>query len=318
MTKIFSLILILVSLKSFASLETYEKKVSNGSVTFVKDSSMSAEDFSKSNYALKPDPAWLQTNYPLTMDQRKALSSNDFLNMTQEEIDQVYIRLSSGPIRPGDYQGTVVQRIELVKQLKEKFMTKYKGIEMFGQAVCGDRDIVECLAEMIWKGKRIYKPDSSTCRDSSKQTCEYLLKNALDPILAKGIQFAISPLFSPLLPENWLSPTLSSFYGMPRNMLFPAKVYCGQSLFDHRKESVIIDYAYGDDFKPFIKGIDDLAGREFMNIRDEVRMIRPGLYLGRAYTNKIFLLNFVLYNPDHDTGSGDLPKDQCFNGTTTR
>src|SRR4051812_26210170 len=104
MKTIFSLILILVSVKSLAAFETYERKITNGSVTFVKDSSMSAEDFSKSSYELKPDPAWLQTNYPLTLDQRKALTSDDFLTMTQEEIDQIYIRLSSGPIRPGDYR----------------------------------------------------------------------------------------------------------------------------------------------------------------------------------------------------------------------
>ena len=27
-------------------------------------------------------------------------------------------------------------------------------------------------------------------------------------------------------------------------------------------------------------------------------MVRPGFYLGRAYVNKIFLLNFTLYNED--------------------
>ena len=43
---------------------------------------------------------------------------------------------------------------------------------------------------------------------------------------------------------------------------------------------------------------DALAGRNGLRIRDEIRMIRPGFYLGRAYANKIFLLNFILYNSE--------------------
>ena len=39
-----------------------------------------------------------------------------------------------------------------------------------------------------------------------------------------------------------------------------------------------------------------LAGREGLEIRDEIRMVRPGFYLGRAYIKKVFALNFTLYN----------------------
>ena len=31
-------------------------------------------------------------------------------------------------------------------------------------------------------------------------------------------------------------------------------------------------------------------------MRDEIRMIRPGFYLGRAYLGGAFALNFTLYN----------------------
>ena len=31
---------------------------------------------------------------------------------------------------------------------------------------------------------------------------------------------------------------------------------------------------------------DALAGRNGLRIRDEIRMIRPGFYLGRAYANQ--------------------------------
>ena len=41
---------------------------------------------------------------------------------------------------------------------------------------------------------------------------------------------------------------------------------------------------------------DKLAGREGLLIRDEIRMVRPGFYLGRAYMGESFLLNFTVYN----------------------
>jgi len=50
-------------------------------------------------------------------------------------------------------------------------------------------------------------------------------------------------------------------------------------------------------------------------------MIRPGFYLGRAYLDHAFILNFTLYNKDIDQKStpefvktGDVPQD-CFVGT---
>jgi hypothetical protein len=43
---------------------------------------------------------------------------------------------------------------------------------------------------------------------------------------------------------------------------------------------------------------DSLGGRKGLRIRDEIRMVRPGFYLGRAYMNRIFGLNFTLYNAE--------------------
>ena len=81
-------------------------------------------------------------------------------------------------------------------------------------------------------------------------------------------------------------------------LLFPAKIYCGQSLLDARRESVIVDYSYNDDIDGYRKSPDSLAGRGGLRIRDEIRMVRPGLYLGRAYANRAFLLNFTLFNAE--------------------
>ena len=86
--------------------------------------------------------------------------------------------------------------------------------------------------------------------------------------------------------------------GKDQWLLFPARLYCGQSLLDSRRESVIIDYFYTDEIPAIASGPDYLAGPRGLQVRDEIRMVRPGFYLGRAYIGKIFLLNFILYNKE--------------------
>jgi hypothetical protein len=107
-------------------------------------------------------------------------------------------------------------------------------------------------------------------------------------------------------------------------LLFPAKLYCGQSLLDGRRESIIIDYAYNDDLPGYQERPDALVGRNGLAIRDEIRMIRPGLYLGRAYANKVFLLNFILYNAEvaeagrDGFARGDEVAEDCWVGEQQR
>ena len=61
-----------------------------------------------------------------------------------------------------------------------------------------------------------------------------------------------------------------------------------------------------------------------MRVRDEIRMVRPGFYLGRAYVNRLFLLNFTLYNADvADAGaaafnSGKPITEDCWPGEQMR
>jgi hypothetical protein len=86
--------------------------------------------------------------------------------------------------------------------------------------------------------------------------------------------------------------------GRKVGLLFPAKLYCGQSLLDSRRESVIIDYFFGDEIDGYLPEFDYIAGPDGLQIRDEIRMVRPGFYLGRAYLGKIFLLDFTLYKQD--------------------
>ena len=97
-------------------------------------------------------------------------------------------------------------------------------------------------------------------------------------------------------------------------LLFPAKLYCGQSLLDSRRESIIIDRLHRRDFRLPRDARQDGRSRRFRGA-DEIRMIRLAFYLGRAYIDRAFVVNFVLYNEEHDKGrQGSLHEDRCSAG----
>jgi hypothetical protein len=96
-------------------------------------------------------------------------------------------------------------------------------------------------------------------------------------------------------------------------LLFPADLYCGESLYDPRRESVIIDYADTDQIEGYVEEIDHLAGRDALAIRDEIRMVRPGFYLGRAYARGRLLLTFTLYQ-EEAAAAGGTPAEECRTG----
>ncbi len=328
MKTILSALVILAGSASQAAFQVYNQTMISGkTVSFVtlKDGTAKGMDralFSKLPANQKPDQALLQNQYPLTEQERNAITAEDIKRMTQEEIDQLYIRLESGPIIPGAYNGSVVQNSELAKDIKKSAYTKIAGdfpaLGMFAKLFCSNRDPVECLAETIWSGKRIYPQNAEG---------EYMLRNAIEYATYASVQTLTG---NPLNTVGQLFGNITDVLGITKDkvadkvifpgtnkisaMIFPAHVYCGQSLLDHRRESVIIDYAWGKSFEPYNKDVDILAGPGYLNIRDEVRMIKPGLYLGRAYTNKIFLLNFVLQNSE----PVGVAANACFDGKSTR
>ncbi|MES1165640.1 MAG: hypothetical protein ABUR63_07785 [Verrucomicrobiota bacterium] len=220
------------------------------------------------DYQTKPDFARLEHDLPLSRSELASLSPADFNRMTQEQIDQIYARLTAGPIPDGAYEGSIV-------------FAKGGGLKRAGEILGGVNGLgvrllatkLDFLGEAIWKGKVFYR-DKMVLRNLIRD--RMLLKAAL------GLE-----------PDGFMKTT---FDGKDAWLLFPAKLYCGQSLLDSRRESLIIDYAFTDEIEGYRENPDYLAGRRGLQVRDEVRMIRPGLYLGRAYLGRVFALNFTLYN----------------------
>ena len=240
----------------------------------------SLSDIDNPTQAFHVDLARVEEELPLTRAQLGALGPENLVALEQEEVDQLYARLAAGPIPDGAYLGDLF--FARGESMAPRLQEILGGLE--GRVAAEKIELAEGAGRALWKGKMFYRD-------------ERVLRNFIEDFRTlEGLVDDPGALEKAEVPrEGWLShvmPTTDVW------LLFPAKLYCGQSLLDGRRESVIIDYAYNDDLPGYQANPDALAGRNGLRVRDEIRMVRPGLYLGRAYVNKIFLLNFVLYNEE--------------------
>ena len=235
------------------------------------------------------DFAQVEQDYPLARTDLAKLTPANLKTLNQEEIDQIYGRLTAGPIPDGPFEGDLFFARGDEGELRPRLEEILGGVA--GRIKGRKIELLENVGRTLWRGKMFYRD-------------ERILRNFIEDL---------APL-RPLIDD----PDAVAKAELPRRsllrlvrptttvwLLFPAKLYCGQSLLDGRRESIIIDYFYTDELPGYQASPDGLAGRGGLRVRDEIRMIRPGFYLGRAYANRIFLLNFTLYNPDIAEDQGE-------------
>jgi hypothetical protein len=220
------------------------------------------------SYDKKPDFAAVEHDFPLSMDELAKLTPGNLRNFSQEELDQIYARLAAGPIPDGAFDGDLV--FPKGASGDRRLAEIVGGLPGFAVELKLHR--VEELGRTLWKGKVFYRN-------------ERVLRNRIEDLT----------LLKPIV-DDPASVQKITVDGSDQWLLFPAKLYCGQSLLDSRRESIIIDYFFTDEIPGYREKPDFLAGRNGLAVRDEIRMVRPGFYLGRAYVGKVFLLNFFLYN----------------------
>lgn len=220
-------------------------------------------------YAQKPDFAEVEHRLPLSVAQLQSLTPENITRFDQEQIDQIYARLSAGPIPDGAFDGGLVFPRG---QSGDRRLSEIVG-GLGGMAVEWKTVKLEDLARALWKGKVFYRD-------------QRLLRNRIED----------TRLLQPLVGSDMSGIPKTTVDGKDQWLLFPARLYCGQSLLDGRRESIIIDYAFSDALPGYREKPDFLAGRNGLQVRDEIRMVRPGFYLGRAYVGRVFLLDFTLYN----------------------
>jgi hypothetical protein len=228
------------------------------------------------------DMARVEHEFPLSRQDRMKITPENLQALSQEQVDQIYGRLTAGPIPDGQYSGKLFFERGYNK-LRTRLGEIFGGPE--GRLIGIKTELLEKFGSHLWKGKVFFR-DQRVLRNMIQD--DLALWRLIDNPL--GVMTTTIPRSGPL---REFFPTTDRVW-----LLFPAKLYCGQSLLDSRRESVIVDYHFADDIEGYRARPDSLAGRGGLRIRDEIRMVRPGFYLGRAYANRMFLLNFTLSNPD--------------------
>lgn len=212
----------------------------------------------------------LENRHPLGSAELRLLTPENIEGFNQDQIDQIYARLQAGPIPDGAYRGSF-------------FFAEGGNFRAIADVIGGLRgrglnlnlDLATRLGEVLWQGKVFYREAGE-------------LRNVIDKEQIVGALFGVSTD----------EMRIETVFGDEVALLFPAKLYTGDSQLDPRRPSVIIDYADTAQIDGYIEKIDRLVGKDGLMIRDEIRMVRPGFYLGRAYFGTLFGLNFTLYNEE--------------------
>jgi hypothetical protein len=249
-------------------------------IPFAPTVDTSLKDPDNPTKTFRVDFARVEHQFPLSRADLMKITPDNLVGLSQEQIDQIYGRITAGQIPDGQYLGNLFfARGESLRTRLEEIIGGLPG-RLAGANV----EVLETVGRSMWKGKVF---------DRNQR----ILRNMIEDIAAlRGLVDNVDTVPTTTIPRGGALGRL-----IPRDrvwLLFPAKVYCGQSLLDARRDSIIVDYNYNDEIEGYRKSPDSLAGRGGLRIRDEIRMIRPGFYLGRAYANRAFLLNFTLYNPD--------------------
>jgi hypothetical protein len=260
-----------------ANFQVVEKQIGSSKLTFVRN--VQAEKDQKGEekfYNTKADFALIERLAPLNKLTLASITAESLKSLTAEEFNQLYARLQSGPPLQGDYKGTVLQKSNVFMSVKKKILKNLKLEGALATAVAAlCQKNEDCLYELIWKGKR------------------FLPKNDLGQIEAQTLL---------QLPVGSLA-------------LFPMNTYCGISQIDARKESHVTDGNFADDFSHYVAMRDEFITRKQMSITEEYRMVHPGLYIGKVYSNKIFLFNVSLESNSPQTKES---ANACFDGSKTR
>ena len=229
------------------------------------------------------DSTILRNEYALTAAERASLTPDNLRTLSQEQIDQIYARLSTGPLPDGPFRGDLFfprdrDRRVLIRDMPGTLPGPLADIATVP---------IEHLGKAFWRGKVFFKSQG-------------ILRNRIEDLV----------ILRPLIKNSETIPKLT-FDGQTTWLLFPARVSCGDSLLDPAHRSIVIDYAKGSEIEGYREIPDKLAGAEGLGIRDEVRRVRRGLYLGRAYFHKQFGLNFTLVDPTAAASGPNTDEDQA-------
>ena len=275
-------------------------------MTFAPRTDTSLKDPDNPAKVFRIDFARVEQEYPLSRAQLAGLTPEKLAAFTQEEVDQIYGRLTAGTLPDGAYRSAIF--FPRGDSLHGRIEELVGGVR--GRLAADAANAIEIAINTLWKGKTF---------DRSERIARTFVED-IAPL--RSLIDDPDTLTTTTLPRS--GPLSLILAGTKVWTLFPAKVFCGQSLLDGRRKLIVIDYSYNEDIEGYRARPDGLVGREGLALRDEIRMVRPGFYLGRAYLGRMFLLNFTLYDegvaasalPDFTTGRPTA--EDCWIGEQAR
>ncbi len=229
------------------------------------------------------DIARLRSEFPLSDAERLVLTPDNVRSLTQDQVDQIYARLSAGPFPDGPFRGDLFfprdrdgrARVRDLPDPAPKVLAHVAALR------------AERLGRLFWRGKVFFRSQA-------------IVRNRIEDLV----------ILRPFIEDSDTIPKLT-FDGQTTWLLFPARLSCGESRFDQTQRSIVVDYAETAKIEGYRPVPDRLAGPEGLNIYDEVRLVRRGFYLGRSYFGPRFALNFTLLDPTaaNTPPLGDIQKD---------
>ncbi len=222
------------------------------------------------------DVARLRADFALTDVERRALSPETMRALTQEQVDQIYARLNAGPIPDGPFTGDLFFPRDRDGRAQVRELSDASP-NILGPVAAMP---IERLGRVFWRGKVFFRAQS-------------IVRNRIEEL----------SILKPIISDSDTIPKLT-FDGQTTWLLFPARLSCGDSRFDPTRHSIVIDYAETDQIEGYRRVPDRLAGAEGLKIRDEVRFVRPGFFLGRAYFGPRFGVNFTLLDASAAAAAG--------------
>ena len=105
------------------------------------------------DYGAKPDFALVEHDYPLTIGEVEKLTPKNIANYDQEQVDQIYARLTAGPIPDGPFDGGLF----FPKGTSgDRRLAEIVG-GLPGLAVELKTQKLELIGRTLWKGKVFYR-----------------------------------------------------------------------------------------------------------------------------------------------------------------
>lgn len=154
------------------------------------------------DYRQKMDLAEVEHKYPLLPEDLQKITPENLATLSQEQIDQIYARLSAGPIPDGPFDGGIL----FPRGSSGKFRAAEIMDGLAGAALHLKGIELEVVGETLWHGKVFYRQDR-------------VLRNRIDDLGALQKLGLVQG-----------EPKKIAVNGKDAWLLFPAKLYCGQSL----------------------------------------------------------------------------------------